>query len=125
MCLIRHADGRVEPLTSGGGPVLGAGEGVQYVAAEIELHAGTQLVLFTDGLPEQPGPDGKQLGMKAVAECVARATSTPADPPDAGDVPPNTQPQCATLVQALHQCLRTHANGAAQRDDVTVMVVGD
>lgn len=112
LCLLRRVDGSSVPLTNGGGPVLGVGEGIAYQAAHEVLESGTQLVLVTDGLPEQPDPQGQQLGMTAVAQRVSSNAAAPdAAPSDA-----------ASLVKSIADLLRAHSKGAAQRDDVTVLV---
>jgi FHA domain/Stage II sporulation protein E (SpoIIE) len=129
MCLHRTSDGAVSRLSAAGGPVIGAGDGVTYAAATTTLNPGDGLCLLTDGLPEQPDAGGTQLGMDAIERCVA----TPTDAAWAGAARASTAPEgiapvsatpgaAQTLTTRLVQRLKGHADGTAQRDDVTVLV---
>jgi PAS domain S-box-containing protein len=53
---VRHPGGTVEFLDLPAGVMLGAGQG-DYLAAGIQVPAGSVLALYTDGLIEQPGQD--------------------------------------------------------------------
>jgi phosphoserine phosphatase RsbU/P len=112
LCLIRHPDGKVSSLSEAGGLVMGVSDWVEYRTAELPLTRGTHLVLFTDGLPEQPDPEGRQLGMEAVERCVG------SDLAPGADASPSTD-----LARALSTTLQGHAAATAQRDDVTMLVV--
>ena len=46
---------------------------------EREVAAGSRLLLFTDGLPEMPVGQGRQLGLKAVHRLFAQTRGVPLD----------------------------------------------
>lgn len=53
--VLRHADGAVEAFTGGDSVVIGAPIDIEHAQSEKRLEKGSTLVLFTDGLVEQPG----------------------------------------------------------------------
>jgi serine phosphatase RsbU (regulator of sigma subunit) len=53
--LIRRADGRVEQLDSADSILIGAPVAVEHTQAQVRLEVGATLLLFTDGLIEEPG----------------------------------------------------------------------
>ncbi len=55
--LLRRPDGRVRVLDLAGGPLLGIDAEATYPTTEVDLAAGSVLVLYTDGLIESPGVD--------------------------------------------------------------------
>ncbi|MFD4260354.1 SpoIIE family protein phosphatase [Streptomyces sp. NPDC058534] len=55
--LIRHADGRMEPLRVPPGLLLGIEPDTLYASLEFDLPPGSVLALYTDGLVEAPGVD--------------------------------------------------------------------
>ena len=55
--LIRHADGRMEPLRAPPGLLLGIEPDTRYSSLEFPLPPGSVLALYTDGLVEAPGVD--------------------------------------------------------------------
>ncbi|RKN51628.1 serine/threonine-protein phosphatase, partial [Streptomyces klenkii] len=55
--LLRHPDGRVTALRVEPGPLLGVMPGAVYPVLDVDLPAGSVLVLYTDGLIETPGED--------------------------------------------------------------------
>ncbi|MFB9391426.1 SpoIIE family protein phosphatase [Streptomyces coeruleoprunus] len=55
--LLRHPDGRTEPVDLPGGVVLGVDADAHYPVTGLDLPQGAVLALFTDGLVEQPGTD--------------------------------------------------------------------
>nr|WP_324612303.1 SpoIIE family protein phosphatase [Streptomyces sp. AS58] len=70
--VLRHTDGRTEVLRIPPGLLLGIERCADYPAVEYPLPPGSVLVLYTDGLVEQPGLDPDDA-VTALAECVARA----------------------------------------------------
>jgi sigma-B regulation protein RsbU (phosphoserine phosphatase) len=82
---VRRADGALERLAKRHGPVVGAMEGMVYGEAELTLHAGDAVLLYTDGVTEAMDP-GQALyeeqrlvstleaGESAVPEDMVRAT---------------------------------------------------
>jgi sigma-B regulation protein RsbU (phosphoserine phosphatase) len=59
--LLVHANGECVRLDAGGS-VLGAFEEVDYAQAEVQLHAGDRVLLFTDGLSEAIDQNNEQFG---------------------------------------------------------------
>ena len=71
-------DAKPEPLTVGGQRMpLGLRRDQSYVATQATLSAGDGLLLFSDGLPEAPDPDGEPLGYEALAELLSPLESEP------------------------------------------------
>ncbi|MFE9707966.1 SpoIIE family protein phosphatase [Streptomyces sp. NPDC005930] len=91
--LLRHADGRVEPLRVPPGLLLGIEPDTVYPALEFPLPAGSVLALYTDGLVEAPGVDlddaiaalggllesGDPGDLDAMADTLIRHAPTPGD----------------------------------------------
>lgn len=105
MALYRSGSGAVQDLVSGGGLVLGGAEDSVYEVAGIDLGTGDRVLLFTDGIPEQPDLKGNEFSTERVRACFER-------PLDGLDHLPH-----------LHETMTTHANGAVQRDDITAIVM--
>ncbi|MFE9773238.1 SpoIIE family protein phosphatase [Streptomyces sp. NPDC005931] len=68
--LLRRPDGRVETLDLAGGMMLGVQPDAPYPVTAFTLPPGSVLVLYTDGLVEQPGSD-IETGIDAVRGCLA------------------------------------------------------
>jgi sigma-B regulation protein RsbU (phosphoserine phosphatase) len=60
-------DGSCHRLSEGG-PVLGVFPDHHYLEAEIDLHSGDCLVLFTDGVTEATNASGKEFGEERLQE---------------------------------------------------------
>jgi len=100
------ADGRVETIEAGGGPVLGIAPDLVYDQSEWPIVPGMRLLLLTDGVAEQQGTEARGMfGMEAVAQCVAGAADAEA------------------LVDGICSALRRHAGGDCFADDVTILCV--
>ncbi|MFI9365657.1 SpoIIE family protein phosphatase [Kitasatospora sp. NPDC053057] len=52
--VLRHPDGRAEALYVPGGPLLGVDDRAAYPVSKLRLRPGSLLVLYTDGLVEDP-----------------------------------------------------------------------
>jgi serine phosphatase RsbU (regulator of sigma subunit) len=73
---LRHPDGTTEFIDLPPGLLLGAGHG-RYPTTDRQLHPGSVLALYTDGLIEQPGQDigtGMSRLARALAAGPARST---------------------------------------------------
>jgi phosphoserine phosphatase RsbU/P len=92
---------RVELIRTPTGSWLGAAE-APYSATVLQLPPQARLVLISDGLAEQPGPDGSLFGLDRTLEVLA-TSATPGD-----DV--------AALAAAVEQFARTREF----RDDLTI-----
>lgn len=57
------------------GPVLGAAREVTVTVTEVAMEAGDTLILYTDGLIENQGPDGHSMGHRTLKQCLDREKS--------------------------------------------------
>lgn len=104
--LYRSADGRVEAIALKGMP-LGAFADFPYQSQTLRLNPGDTLLLMSDGLEEMFNPRDETLGeekVKALFQEIA------ADSPQA-------------IIEYLKNAGETWAEGRAQQDDVTFVVV--
>ncbi len=76
-------------------------------AVEFEMAPGDILVLLTDGIFEYVGPDGDMYGRQRVEQLVRRCHREPA----------------SALADLLLADLREFARGAAQEDDITIVLL--
>lgn len=75
--LLRRASGAVCELAEGS-PPLGLNAGAGYAVTPIDLAAGDELLVVTDGLTEVFGSDGRELGIEGVREAAfAQRDGTP------------------------------------------------
>ncbi|WP_372499499.1 SpoIIE family protein phosphatase [Streptomyces lichenis] len=101
--LVRHPDGRTEPLDLPPGLLLGIDPAARYAAGGLTLPPGTLLALYTDGLVEQRG-----LGLDEATADLAEQLSRG----EAGDL------------DALADALVGHARAAAPRhDDMALLLI--
>ncbi|MFF7556927.1 SpoIIE family protein phosphatase [Streptomyces olivaceus] len=91
--LVRHADGRVEPLRVPPGLLLGIEADTRCPAVDFPFPAGSVLALYTDGLVEAPGVDiddaiaalggllehGDPADLDGMADTLVRHAPTPGD----------------------------------------------
>jgi PAS domain-containing protein len=73
--LLRHPDGRTEVLEVPGGPLLGVATPADFPAVPLSLPVGSVLVLYTDGLVEEPGI-GVDPGIARLRATLAKADPT-------------------------------------------------
>jgi serine phosphatase RsbU (regulator of sigma subunit) len=73
----------------------------------VVLEAGDAIVLVTDGAIETESPDGQQHGAEAVLRAVRAHLQKPAH----------------EIVERVIEATRAHADGVAQEDDITVVVI--
>ncbi len=103
---LRIRDGEAAELRSEGGTVLGIESDPRYQASEFPCDAGSRLLLFTDGVVEQCGTEGRgQFGLGAVVAAVAGS------------------PSPEVTVERIRAALRAHAGGDEYSDDVTILCV--
>jgi phosphoserine phosphatase RsbU/P len=89
------------------GAAVGLTEDSTYADEEIALDTGDVLVLYTDGVTESTDPHGRFFGPERLAALARQDPSLSAQ----------------DTVQALRDGLEQFAEGAAQADDVTIMVL--
>lgn len=98
--------GAVEVLApEGGGPPLGVVPDFPYESGPFRLAPGDRIVLFSDGVSEQPNRTGAMLGLDAPVAALRGSAGTQED------------------VGRLLAMLAQHAQGEAYVDDVTVASV--
>lgn len=85
-----------------GGLPIGIDPGAVYVTETVPFEPGARLILFSDGLVEQPDPDGEMFGLERAIAAAAPATNAAED--------------VRLLVHAVHE----HARGESLADDLTV-----
>lgn len=105
LCVARKANASMRMLESGGGPILGADDSAMYSSGEAAFAPGDRLVLFTDGLPEQPDAGATMLGLPEVYRCIESCV------------------EAGSQAVGLRSLLESHAAGAARVDDVTALIV--
>ncbi len=82
---------------------LGVDANEAYQASTIEFRPGDRLTIFSDGVAEQPGPDGVAFRTQGAIEAMAAAADEAAD------------------VESIFAAMRSHAQSEAFADDVTVL----
>lgn len=105
--MIADSDGTCRRIECEGGHLLGIQHDAEYITESQPFPPGSRLITFSDGLVEQPNPDGEQFGFDRVIAALTESRS-PAD-----DV--------SSLVAALHK----HAQADRYADDLTVASVGN
>jgi sigma-B regulation protein RsbU (phosphoserine phosphatase) len=102
--LLRRA-GALERLTADG-PPLGVFAGSQYEQRTVALASGDVLLVFSDGITEAPGPGEEEFGEARLERVLRDRCALPA----------------AGLCDAILSAVQQFQNGAAQEDDMTVVV---
>ncbi|MCP4795299.1 MAG: SpoIIE family protein phosphatase, partial [Phycisphaeraceae bacterium] len=99
----QHADGSISPLVGERRPPLGI-EAFPAVASKATLQPGEALVLFSDGLAEEPSStrDGDRYGLERIEASIDAHGADPA----------------AILADLVDWCERDHFD-----DDLTVLVI--
>jgi sigma-B regulation protein RsbU (phosphoserine phosphatase) len=90
-----------------GGPVVGLLEFAPYDQETIQLVKGDTIIIFSDGVSEALNSAGEEFGDDRLQAEAERAGSDPA----------------TTVVERVVNAVRTFTKGAAQSDDITVMVI--
>jgi phosphoserine phosphatase RsbU/P len=104
--IIRRADGRTERLESGGLP-LGITTEATFLTAEVELHPGDLLVLFTDGVVEAFNSAGEEFSDARLVNLVRNLPTVPAK----------------ESLQFLMASVETFVGQTRQSDDITCLVL--
>ncbi|HSW48815.1 MAG TPA: SpoIIE family protein phosphatase, partial [Bryobacteraceae bacterium] len=103
--LLARAGGRVEDLHPTG-PPIGMLEEAAHSVEQARLSSGDKLVLYTDGLSDAEDARGQVFGARRIREIARAAASSDAQ----------------AVYDSLMAALAAHTEGAAQKDDITVMV---
>jgi len=100
------ADGTLSKLDKGG-LMVGIFPGLSYDEDQVVLAPGDRLILYSDGVTEAESSSTEQYEEARLEECLrGSSTGTPDD-----------------IVRTLIESVRTFADGYAQADDITVLVV--
>jgi sigma-B regulation protein RsbU (phosphoserine phosphatase) len=98
--------GEISRLTAGG-TLLGIMEDYPYAEETVNLQRGDVVLIFSDGVTEAMNASGEQLGEGPIVSVLQRQCA--GDPEE--------------LKEALVAAVRTHAGGAPQADDITIVVI--
>lgn len=98
--LIRGGESTV--IESDGGPPVGAVRGIPFGMTEHELRVGDRIVLYSDGVAEEPDSTGEQFGVERTQTALRGSVTVAED------------------VERVMNALREFAGGEAYSDDVTV-----
>jgi sigma-B regulation protein RsbU (phosphoserine phosphatase) len=90
-----------------GGLVLGPNPAARYERGHVALRRGDTVVLYTDGLIERTGRQGRQFGMERLRRLLRELEGASAH----------------ETVDALFAACDRHAGRAPQRDDMTVVII--
>jgi phosphoserine phosphatase RsbU/P len=104
--LVIRANGALSELEVTGMPV-GMIEGAEFTLAEEQLAPGDKLLIYSDGVTEAQNSAGEFFGKKRLREAVAAHAAQSA----------------AALHDAVQEAVTAFTGGAAQSDDITVLVV--
>jgi len=108
MALVKRTDGSVENL-KGPGTALGVERSLSYSSTKVMLEVGETLLLYTDGLWEQPGAlSGQMYGMERV-EKLLEAMPVAVDP--------------ETMVAEIEADFKEHIGSAELHDDLTLFAI--
>ena len=98
--LLRNTKSSV--IESEGGPPVGAVEGIPFGESQHRIQAGDRILLYSDGVAEEPDDSGTQFGVERTQTAPESSSSVSED------------------VDRVMEALRTFAGGDAFSDDVTV-----
>jgi sigma-B regulation protein RsbU (phosphoserine phosphatase) len=82
-------------------------EGAEYAVVEQRLSPGDKIVIYSDGVTEAQNMQAKFFGKRRLREIVEA---------HAGE-------SCAMIHDAIHDAVTGFTEGAAQSDDITVLVL--
>jgi len=105
--LIVGADGTFEELEATGMPV-GLIPNAEFAVSEKDLKAGDKILIYSDGVTEAQDATGKFFGKRRLLEVVRG----------------NAGGSCTALHDAVQESVAQFTEGAAQSDDITVLVLG-
>jgi phosphoserine phosphatase RsbU/P len=90
-----------------GGPIVGLFEGAVFQEETVVLAPGDWLIVFSDGVSEAMSASGEEYGEERILAVAEKQTSVaPSD-----------------MLQAIFADVRAFTKGAAQSDDITVLVL--
>ena len=104
-CAIVRATGEIEQVQIDGGPPVGVVPDFPYEGVTVPFHPGDRMVIFSDGLAEQQGPDKDMFNFERVIDSLRQSSGEAQD------------------VNRLYEALEEFAGGRPWQDDVTIMSV--
>lgn len=104
-CISIGADLKPVHLRCAGGTPLGSCEDSSYMTCTIPALPGSRIILFSDGVVEQPSPRGEAFGLPRLLQSL-----DPAETPE-------------VLVERIVREVRAHAESSVPADDMTAAVV--
>jgi phosphoserine phosphatase RsbU/P len=104
--LVVRADGSLRELEANGMPV-GLLEQTEFPVAEGRLSPGDKVVIYSDGVTEAQDTDGNFFGRKRLRTLVEQHASE----------------NCIAIHNAIQEAVAAFTEGAAQSDDITVLVL--
>ncbi|MEE4111397.1 MAG: SpoIIE family protein phosphatase [Desulfobacteraceae bacterium] len=87
------------------GPVIGFGSGAPYSQSEVRLEPGDKIILYTDGLTENRGLEGRAFGRETLYKILRDFGSRPVD----------------ELIRGLHAAVRAFLKNVKPDDDISVL----
>lgn len=105
-----RADGGVSVLPRTGGMAVAVSEGFPYRAGSVELGAGDQLFLYTDGVTEAFDPDGQEYGEQRLERTLRTLMAEPGHAP-------------AQIAAGVLADVHAFERGAPQADDITCVAL--
>ena len=104
--LVLRSSGVTAVLEATGMPV-GLIEGAEFEVADTRLTPGDKLIVYTDGVTEAQDANGGFFGVKRLQALAGAHAASPAD----------------TVHDAIQMAVRDFTQGAAQSDDITLLVL--
>merc|ERR1712091_730655 len=78
-CAIVRAEGTIEQVLIDGGPPVGVVPDFPYDGVTVPFHPGDRMVIFSDGLAEQQGPDKDMFNFERVIESLGQSNGESED----------------------------------------------
>jgi phosphoserine phosphatase RsbU/P len=103
---VLHPDGSCVELAANAMPV-GLVEGAEFPTVEIQLLPGDKIVIYSDGVTEAQDTAGQFFGRTRLRQTVIACASS----------------DCASIHCAIQERVAAFTEGAAQSDDITVLVL--
>ena len=104
---VLRRDGSLKMLPKMGGMALGVMDEMSYHCAEVKLHAGDSLVMYTDGVTEAMNEAGELFGEEGLEQALT------------GLIGKTVRDEVDVILQST----REFVNGAKQSDDITIVVL--
>jgi sigma-B regulation protein RsbU (phosphoserine phosphatase) len=104
--VLLRAGGNLETLACHG-PVIGFGSDLPYEQKELRLDPGDKIILYTDGLTENRGRDGRPFGRDTFYQILRGFRNSPVE----------------VLVDGLHAEVQTFLKGVRPDDDISLLGV--